>query len=373
DGVELDDFRVSEDEIKKARKEVDSEFIEAIRSARDNILKFHEAQVQKEVNVEISQGVQVSHSMRPLDSVGLYVPGGLASYPSSVLMVAIPALVAGVSRRILCTPPSKNGRIDPSILVASEEAKVTDIFKIGGAQAIAAMAFGTKTIPPVQKIVGPGNRYVTAAKILVQTRVGIDLPAGPSEILILADETSNPKYLTIDLLSQAEHDENATCILISTSEKVAYTTIHMLENLFDQFERREIMQKVLEENLYVIVAESLNTAVELANEIAPEHLEIQTAIPEEVLPQINNAGAIFLGPFAPVAIGDYSAGSNHVLPTGGTARFASGLSVKDFFKTIEIVRCDETGLRSLEKITTTIARKEGLTAHARSITERFMK
>jgi len=372
DNVEIHDLKVSREEIQQAYETVDDDFINAIKMAGTNIKKFHEAQMPKELCVETQEGVQVTRIIRPIESVGLYVPGGRASYPSSVLMVAIPALVAKVPTRILCTPPSKNG-IDPRVLVAAAESKVTEIFKVGGVQAIAALAHGTESIPKVQKIVGPGNKFVTVAKTLLQSEVGIDLPAGPSEILILADESSNSNFIALDLLSQAEHDPNAMCFLISTSDKVAASTIQVLENRFDQFERKEIIQEVLENNLFIITTKNIESAVQLTNEIAPEHLEIQTGEPESILPKIKNAGAIFLGPFSPVAVGDYSAGSNHVLPTGGTARFFSGLNVFDFLKQIEVVKCTKEGLKKLEKTTVTIAEKEGLTAHARSVTERFMK
>lgn len=373
DGVKLDALKVTEEEIQRAYESVDQEFINAIKAAKDNIEAFHDATLPWAIAVDTVPGVTVGHVFRPIEAVGLYVPGGSAPYPSSVLMGAVPAQLAKVPKRILCTPPDENGMVNPHILVAASESEVSAIFKVGGAQAIAALAYGTETVPRVQKIIGPGNRYVTAAKLLVQLEVGIDLPAGPSEVLILADDTSNPKFLAMDLLAQAEHDPNAFCFLLSTSKKVASSTLQLLENRFDQFERREIIQQVLENNLYIVVTENLENAIELSNEIAPEHLEIQTKDPGNVLTNIKNAGAVFLGPYSPVAVGDYSAGSNHVLPTGGTAKFYSGLNIYDFLKTIEVVECTNDGLENLKKTTVVIAEKEGLTAHAKSVTERFMK
>ncbi len=375
DKVEItkDQIKVPPNEIEEAYSQVNSVLLDSIKQIIKNISAFHEAQKRDLWYVETRTGVSVGQMMRPIQSVGIYVPGGKATYPSTVLMTVLPAKIAGVNRIILCTPPRSDGSIDPIILVAAREAGIDDIYRIGGVQAIAAMAYGTETIPSVEKIVGPGNKYVNTAKLLVSTFVGIDLPAGPSEILIIADEKSNPAYIAIDLISQAEHDENAYCFLITTSEMLAEQVENEINRLISDQPRKSIIEKALNDNLYIILVENLKQAIELSNEIAPEHLEIQTQDAESILSQVNHAGAIFLGNYAPVPVGDYAAGSNHVLPTGGAAKLYSGLSIFTFMKFIDVVRCSRNGLKTLMPWIRSLAKVEGLNAHIQAIEMRLEK
>ncbi|MHA1651609.1 MAG: histidinol dehydrogenase [Candidatus Helarchaeota archaeon] len=375
DKVEItkDQIKVSPNEIEEAYSQVNSALLDSINQIIKNISAFHEAQKRDLWYIETRTGVSVGQMMRPIQSVGIYVPGGKAIYPSTVLMTVLPAKIAGVNRIILCTPPRSDGSIDPIILVAAREAGIDDIYRIGGVQAIAAMAYGTETIPSVEKIVGPGNKYVNTAKLLVSTFVGIDLPAGPSEILIIADEKSNPAYIAIDLISQAEHDENAYCFLITTSEMLAEQVENEINRLISDQPRKSIIEKALNDNLYIILVENLKQAIELSNEIAPEHLEIQTQDAESILSQVNHAGAIFLGNYAPVPVGDYAAGSNHVLPTGGAAKLYSGLSIFTFMKFIDVVRCSRNGLKTLMPWIRSLAKVEGLNAHIQAIEMRLEK
>lgn len=373
DGVKLDieSLMVEKSEIEEAYSKVDSKFLEIIATAKKNIEKFHQAQYRKPWFIETTEGVYVGQIMRPFKRIGLYIPSGRAAYPSTVLMTAIPAKVANVREIILCTPPKKDGIIDPYILIAANEVGIDKIFKVGGVQAIAAMAYGTSTIPKVEKIIGPGNIYVQAAKQIVSNEVRIDLPAGPSEILIISDETTNPNYIAADLLSQAEHEPGTFSFLITTSTKIAEQSIAKLKKMLSKLPRKEIINEALEKNGFFIVVESIEQAIQLANDIAPEHLEILIKNPKLILDKIENAGAIFLGEFSPVPLGDFAAGSNHVLPSGGAARYYSGLSIVDYVKLIDVVQSTKKGLKNLKDCVVTFAQVEGFEAHAQSILERF--
>lgn len=370
--LSVNQLRVTPEEIEEAYAKIDSQILTAIKQIIKNISAFHTAQKRDLWYIETVKGVSVGQMMRPIDRVGAYIPGGKAVYPSTVLMTVIPAKIAGVKEVILCTPPSQDGTVNPVILVAAQEAGTDAIYKIGGVQAIGTMAYGTKTIAPVQKIVGPGNKYVNTAKIIVSTSVGIDLPAGPSEVLIIADGSSNPTFIAIDLISQAEHDENAYCFLVTPSKLVAKQVVETITQLISSQPRRPIIEKALE-NGFIIIVENLLQAIELSNEIAPEHLEIQVKDPESILSQITNAGAIFLGNYTPVPVGDYAAGSNHVLPTGGTAKIYSGLSIYSFMKLIDVTKCSPEGLQTLLPWIQTLAKVEKLDAHVQAIQLRLEK
>ncbi|MFB0563692.1 MAG: histidinol dehydrogenase [Candidatus Lokiarchaeia archaeon] len=371
DGVTLskERLKVSQEEVNSAYQKVSEKLLKAIKKSISNIREFHEKQIH-EFSCETQPGVNVSQIIRPLERVGIYVPGGRAAYPSTVLMTAVPARLVGVEQIIVCTPPQEDGAVNPAVLVACNEGGVTDIYRVGGVQAIAAMAYGTELIPKVEAIFGPGNIYVTAAKILVSKAIRIDLPAGPSELLVISDESGNPKFIAADLLSQAEHDPQARVILITTSESLALQVERFIKQFLDYSPRRDIISKSLE-NLWILISDSLDEAVEFSNTYAPEHLEIHVGSPKSMLPKIKNAGAIFLGPFSPVAVGDYSAGSNHVLPTGGFAKAYSGLSTYSFIKAISVVECTYSGLKELAETVVTMADFEGLPAHAESIKVRF--
>ncbi len=371
--ISKDQIKVTDQDIEGAYLQVESRVIGAIKKIIENISKFHEAQKRDLWYVETRKGVSVGQMMRPIERVGIYVPGGKALYPSTVAMTVVPAKIAGVKEVIICTPPREDGSVNPVILVTAKEAGADAIYKIGGVQAIGAMTFGTATIPPVNKIVGPGNKYVNTAKLIVSTIVGIDLPAGPSEVLIIADETSNPNYIAIDLISQAEHDENACCFLLTTSKTIARQVESTLKQLIINQPREQIIKKALEENGYIIIIDDISQAIELSNEIAPEHLEIQVENGESILSQITNAGAVFLGNYSPVPVGDYAAGSNHVLPTGGTAKIYSGLSTFSFIKLIDITKCTRDGLQTLSPWIRLIADIEGLNAHVQAIQMRLKK
>jgi len=373
DGVKLtiEDLEVSKEEIEAAYNEIDKNFLNTLNIAKNNIQKFHEAQVRKPWFIETSEGVSVGQITRPYNRVGLYIPGGRAPYPSTVLMTAIPAKVVNVNEIILCTPPNKDGTINPAILVAANEVGINKIFKVGGAQAIAALAYGTSKIPKVEKIIGPGNIYVQAAKRIVSNDVRIDLPAGPSEILIIADETSNPDFISVDMLSQAEHEPGTFCFLITTSKIIAESTIKKIKKLIPEIPKRENAKQSLENNGFFVVVENMEQVVELANLIAAEHLEIQINNPESILKEIRNAGSIFLGDYSPVPLGDFAAGSNHVLPSGGTAKYYSGLSIIDYVKIIDVIKSTKKGLNLLKDCVVSFAKMEGFDAHAKSILERF--
>jgi len=372
DRVELkeSDIEVSEQEIREAYDQVDAELLEAIKYAKKNLIKFHQAQYREEWNIEIVKGVKAGQIYRPLESVGLYIPGGRAPYPSTVLMAATPAFVSGVKNVILCSPPQKNKKIAPEILVAANEFNISQIFKVGGAQAIAAMAYGTNTIPKVQKIIGPGNKWVNAAKQLVSTEIAIDNPAGPSEVLIIADENADFNLVLLDFISQIEHDPDNIGIIISTSSELLTKCENNLEPLISKSKRKTIISSALQSSL-LIQAKDLEDCIRISNLIAPEHLEILIDNPHEVLPKIKNAGAIFLGPYSPVPLGDYSAGTNHILPTGGTAKTYSGLNIYDFLRIINVLECNKEGLKNLSQSAATLAEFEGLIAHKNSIIERL--
>lgn len=373
DGVSLTEntIRVSEEEIEDACLKVDSELIETIKKAKKNIEEFHMKQKENSWFSSEKDGVILGQLYRPLEKAGIYVPGGTAAYPSSVLMNAVPAKVAGVEKIVMVTPPGKNNSINPVILTAAKEAGVDEIYRVGGAQAIAAMAFGTASIPRVDKIVGPGNIYVAAAKRMVYGYCDIDMVAGPSEIAVVADDSANPAYVAADLLSQAEHDVLASAILVTTSLKLALEVKKELERQCGYLPRKDIIEKALESYGAIIITESLKEAVEIVNKIAPEHLELCVEEPFSLLGDIRNAGAIFLGSYAPEPLGDYFAGPNHVLPTGGTARFFSPLSVADFMKKSSLISYSRDALGKVQKDITRFAEAEGLTAHANAIRIRF--
>ncbi len=373
DGADIcaDNILVTEEEIKEAYESVDPKLLEVIRKALVNIRDYHAKQRQFSWFDTEESGILLGQKVTALEKVGVYVPGGKAVYPSSVLMNVLPAKVAGVKRIVMTTPPGKDGRVCASTLVAAKEAGVDEIYKVGGAQAIAALAFGTESIPKVDKIVGPGNIYVALAKKAVFGYVSIDSIAGPSEILVLADETANPRYVAADLLSQAEHDEMASAILITTSRALAEQVSKEAEAFTAELSRREIIQKSLDNYGYILIAEDLEEAIATANEIASEHLEIVTKNPYEVMTKIRNAGAIFLGEYSSEPLGDYFAGPNHVLPTNGTAKFFSPLSVDDFIKKSSIISYSREALEPVYKDIVQFAECEQLTAHANSIRVRF--
>lgn len=375
DGADINEknILVTDQEIQKAYDLVEPSLLKVIRKALVNIRSFHEKQRQQSWFTSQENGILLGQKITPLKTVGVYVPGGKAVYPSSVLMNIVPARVAGVERIIMTTPPDKEGNICPSTLVAAKEAGADEIYKAGGAQAVAAMAFGTQSIPQADKIVGPGNIYVALAKKAVFGYVSIDSIAGPSEILVLADETANPVYAAADLLSQAEHDEMASAILITTSMELAKQVSNETDRFLKTLSRSEIIQKSLDQYGYILVADSMDEAIQAANEIASEHLEILTKDPFETMTKIRNAGAIFVGPYSSEPLGDYFAGPNHVLPTNGTARFFSALSVDDFIKKSSIISYSKEALAPVWQDIVQFAESEQLTAHANSIRVRFEK
>ena len=373
DGAEINasNIRVTKDEIEEAYTLVDPELIDVIRKALVNIREYHEKQRQYSWFDSKPNGTMLGQKVTPLATTGVYVPGGKAVYPSSVLMNVIPAKVAGVKKIVMVTPPGKDGKVNPNTLVAANEAGADEIYKVGGAQAIAALAFGTESIPKVDKIVGPGNIYVALAKKAVYGYVSIDSIAGPSEILVLADETANPRYVAADLLSQAEHDELASAILVTTSKELADAVSVEVDKFIAELSRKEIMSKSVENYGYILVAESMQDAIDAANDIASEHLEIMTKNPFEVMTKIQNAGAIFIGEYSSEPLGDYFAGPNHILPTNGTAKFFGPLSVDDFVKKSSIIYYSREALEPIHKDIIKFAESEHLTAHANSIKVRF--
>ena len=373
DKVEInkDTIRVTEEEIKEAYDTIDPALLDVIRKALVNIRTYHEKQIQNSWFTSTANGTMLGQKVTPLNRVGVYVPGGKAVYPSSVLMNIVPAKVAGVLHIVMTTPPGKDGKVCASTLVAAREAGADEIYKVGGAQAVGALAYGTESIPKVDKIVGPGNIFVALAKKAVYGYVSIDSIAGPSEILVLADETANPRYVAADLLSQAEHDELACAILITTSREFADKVDHEVKGFVEVLSRKEIIQKSLDNFGYILIAEDMDEAIEAANEIAPEHMEIVTANPFEDMMKVKNAGAIFIGEYSSEPLGDYFAGPNHVLPTNGTAKFFSALSVDDFIKKSSIVYYSKAALRDIHKDIVQFATSEQLTAHANSIAVRF--
>ena len=375
DGVKLsaNSIRVTEEEIKDAYEAVDTNLVSIIRKAKENITSYHEKQRRYSWFDSKPNGTMLGQKVTALQRVGVYVPGGKAVYPSSVLMNILPAKVAGVDEIIMVTPPGKDGKINPNTLVAAHEAGADVIYKVGGAQAIAALAYGTESIPKVDKIVGPGNIYVALAKKAVYGHVSIDSIAGPSEILVVADETANARYVAADLLSQAEHDELASAILVTTSESLAKEVAAQIEVFVEELSRTEIMRKSLENYGYILVADTMDDVIDIANEIASEHLEIMTKNPYDVMMKIRNAGAIFVGEYSSEPLGDYFAGPNHVLPTNGTAKFFSPLSVDDFIKKTSIIAYSRDALEEVHEDIERFAEAEQLTAHANSIKVRFEK
>ncbi len=375
DGAKItaENIRVSEEELKEAYAQVDPELIEVIRKALVNIRSYHEKQRHYSWFDSQPNGTMLGQKVMPLSRVGVYVPGGKAVYPSSVLMNIVPAKVAGVDKIVMTTPCGRDGKVNPTTLVAANEAGADEVYKVGGAQAIAALAFGTESIPKVDKIVGPGNIYVALAKKAVYGHVSIDSIAGPSEILVLADESANPRFVAADLMSQAEHDEMASAILITTSEELAKEVSAEIEGFLKVLSRREIISRSLENYGYILLADSMEDAIDAANEIASEHLEIVTKDPFHVMTKIRNAGAIFIGEYSSEPLGDYFAGPNHVLPTNGTAKFFSPLSVDDFIKKSSIVYYSREALEPVHEDIIQFAEAEQLTAHANSIRVRFEK
>ncbi len=372
DGVRIEDFRVPESAIEAALASVDPDTVDALNHAAAQIRDFHERQKQQSWFFARQDGAIVGSKVTPLDSVGIYVPGGRALYPSTVLMNALPAQVAGVERIVCMTPPTKDGTLDPSVLAACKIAGVTEIYTVGGAQAVAALAYGTETIRPVAKITGPGNAFVAAAKKLVSGDVGIDMIAGPSEVCVVADETADPSMVAIDLMAQAEHDPLAACYLVTFSDAYADEVEAAIADHLTRTTRADITRASLDDHGLIVVCPSMEQALEAVNVIAPEHLEMHVANAMEHLGAIRNAGAIFRGPYSPVPLGDYMSGSNHVLPTSGTARFAAGLGVHTFMKPVEVIEYDEQGLKELASRVNAFAVSEDLPAHGESVLTRFV-
>ncbi len=371
DGAKLSSLEVSEAEIDEAMSSVSPRLIEVMTRAAENIRKFHSAQVRQSFVINDEDGIVMGQKIIPIDRAGLYVPGGTAAYPSTVLMDSIPAVIAGCSEVVITTPPGKDGKINPAILAAARIAGVSRIFKVGGAQAIAALAYGTESIPKVDKIVGPGNAYVAEAKRQVFGQVSIDMIAGPSEILVVADEKSNPAYVAADMLSQAEHDRLASAVLVTDSDTLAKKVSVEIEKQLPLLPRYEIARASIDSFGKIIVAENLSAAIDIANALAPEHLELSVDNPFDYLSQIRHAGSVFMGRSCPEALGDYLAGANHTLPTSGTARFSSPLSVDDFIKKTQYTYYTEDALKRVAEDVALFAETEGLSAHARSATIRL--
>ena len=373
DGVLIDDLKVTDDEIKEAYDSLDETLLIALKQAAANIEKFHKKQIPKDWEMEVNPGIKAGQIVRAINSAGCYIPGGRAAYPSSILMTVIPAKIAGVDKVVCVTPPQKDGKILDAILVAADIAGADEIYKVGGAQAIAALAYGTESVPKVEKIVGPGNIFVTAAKKLVYGQVDIEFPAGPSEVLILADESAEPEFLATDILAQAEHDPNASCFLVTDSRDLAEKTNEFVLKLTEIAPRREIIEESLSKSGKIIITDTFDEAVYVTNEYAPEHLIITTKDDDKTLGKIKNAGSIFLGAYSPVAAGDYGSGTNHVLPTGGGAKMYSGLSTESFIKKPTVQRITKEGLAELAKTSVPIAEYEGFFAHSNSFKRRLDK
>lgn len=366
DRVKLDALEVTEEERKAAMDAVDPEFVRILEKAAANIRKFHQSQVRTSFIINDTDGVVMGQKVIPMDRVGIYVPGGTAAYPSTVLMDSIPAKIAGCGQIVMVTPPGRDGKVNSAILAAANIAGVDRIFKVGGAQAVAALAYGTKSVPRVDKIVGPGNAFVAEAKRQVFGQVAIDMIAGPSEILVVADATANPAFVAADLLSQAEHDKLASAVLVTDSMELAKAVQQQIETQLEKLPRQEIARASIDDNGKIIVADTLNTAIDIANEIAPEHLELCVNNPFDYLDKIRHAGSIFMGKYCPEALGDYLAGPNHTLPTSGTARFSSPLSVDDFVKKSQYTYYTPKALKKVARDIAYFAETEGLDAHARS-------
>ena len=371
DGAKLESLEVSSEEIDEAFAAVEPRFIEVLKRAAENIREFHKRQVRNSFIINECDGIVVGQKVIPIEKAGLYVPGGTAAYPSTVLMDSIPAKIAGCKEIVITTPPNKEGKVNPVILAAAKIAGVDRIFKLGGAQAIAALAYGTQSVPKVDKIVGPGNAFVAEAKKQVFGRVSIDMIAGPSEILVVADRTSNPAFVAADLLSQAEHDKMASAVLVTDSMELAEAVSREIESQLERLIRKDIARASIDNNGKIIVADDIRVAIDIANELAPEHLELCVDNPFDYLDSIKHAGSIFMGKNCPEALGDYLAGPNHTLPTSGTARFSSPLSVDDFVKKSQYTYYTRQALERVAEDVAYFAEKEGLTAHARSATVRF--
>ncbi len=367
DGAKIDDFLVDQDEIIEAYENVDTELIEALEISAENIEDFHRRELPQSFLFE-KKGITAGQMILPVESAGIYVPGGRATYPSTVLMAAIPPKICGVPRIVVTTPPDKNGRCNDAVLVASDIAGVDEIYKVGGAQAIAAMSYGTESIKEVSKIVGPGNRFVTMAKKLIETPT--EFPAGPSEVMILAEENSNPRFIALDMLAQSEHDPLASAYLLTTSKKLADKVKKEIENELKVLPRKEILKESLKRGGIFIVS-SIDNAIDISNRFAPEHLEIMAKEPFSLLTKVKHAGSVFLGDYAPEAIGDYVSGTNHVLPTSGFAKFYSSLSVDDFLKKYTFQYVTKEGLKNYRGAISTLARSEGLFAHEKAVNVRF--
>ena len=365
-------LEATREEIQEAYNIVGPEVVECLKTAAQNITKFHQAQLEREMwSIEVSDGILAGRVTRAMDIVGCYVPGGTAAYPSSVLMTVLPAKVAGVGETVAVTPPNKGMKGNPATLVAADIAGCDRIFKVGGPWGVAGLAYGTETMPRVDKIVGPGNKYVTAAKMLVYGQVDIDSPAGPSEALILADETGDPELITLDFLSQIEHDPDSAAVLVTPSEGLALAVCEIIEREYESLPRKDIFDSSLSKHSYVLVAKDMKEAIDFTNEYATEHLQILTHDPFITLNKIKHAGSIFMGPYAPVPVGDYASGTNHVLPTGQCARMFSGLSVDDFIKKPTFQYLSREGLTSLRDTVVTLAEAEGLPIHAKAVEARF--
>lgn len=373
DNVKLDDLKVTPEEIKEAYENVDDKLLKALKLALTNIKRFHEREIPEEWEMEVTSGVKAGQIVRPINSVGCYIPGGRAAYPSTILMTVLPAKIAGVDKIVCCSPPQKDGKISDAILVAADLAGTDEIYKVGGAQAIGAMAYGTESVPKVEKIVGPGNIFVTAAKKLVFGDVDIEFPAGPSEVLVLADSSANPEFIACEVLAQAEHDPNASCFVVTDSKEIAYNTLEAVNKKAPEAVRREIVEESLEKNGIIILTDNFEEAIDITNRYAPEHLVIMTEDDEKTLSEIKNAGSIFLGLYSPVACGDYGSGTNHVLPTGGGAKMYSGLSTESFIKKPTVQTITREGLENLYSTAVPIAEYEGFFAHADSIKTRLNK
>ncbi|MBW1702284.1 MAG: histidinol dehydrogenase [Deltaproteobacteria bacterium] len=372
DSITQSDLEVTKEETDEAYKQVNPKVVDALKTAARNITRFHKAQIEREMwSIEVREGILAGRITRPMDIVGCYIPGGTAAYPSSILMTVLPAKVAGVGQIVAVTPPSKGMVANPATLVSADIAGCDRIFKVGGPWGVAGLAFGTETMPRVDKIVGPGNKYVTAAKMLVYGQVDIDSPAGPSEALILSDETGDPELIAVDFLSQVEHDPDSAAVLVTISEKIAEDVCDIINREFDTLPRKEIFESSLSKHSYVLTARDMEQAIEFTNEYAAEHLQIMTQDPFITLNKIRHAGSIFLGPYAPVPVGDYASGTNHVLPTGQCARMFSGLSVDDFIKKPTFQYLSRKGLEDLKDVVVTLAEEEGLPIHARAIKARF--
>jgi histidinol dehydrogenase len=372
DTITTADLEATREEIDAAYEQVDPKVVECLKAAAENIIRFHQAQLEREMwSIEVREGILAGRITRPMDSVGCYIPGGTAAYPSSILMTVLPARVARVGQVAAVTPPNKGMVANPATLVAADIARCDRIFKVGGPWGVAGLAYGTDTMPKVDKIVGPGNKYVTAAKMLVYGQVDIDSPAGPSESLILADETGDPELIALDFLSQIEHDPDSAAVLVTPSERLAQAVCEIIDREYDGLPRKEIFESSLAKHSYVLIAKDMEQAIDFTNEYAAEHLQILTQDPFITLNRIKHAGSIFMGPYAPVPAGDYASGTNHVLPTGQCARMFSGLSVDDFIKKPTFQYLSKKGLEGLKDIIVTLAEAEGLPMHARAVNARF--